>query len=232
MTIPEVPPPPSELDDKEREQYRETMSPRRRLRRRPPKSGLSKRESRLGVALMIPTVLVIALLVILPLLWNFALAFQPARLINIQEVSLVGFEPTLRNFDIVLSDNDFWPVLRTTFVYTIGGTVLSILLGLCAALSLQKAFRGRSLIRGVVLFPYVVPVVAAAFVWQVMLNPQFGIVNVWIERLGGNPINFLGTRAYDISVFGLFTLTVPLALLTVIVFAPLSVRRYNAAHTR
>ncbi|MDJ0791767.1 MAG: hypothetical protein QNJ71_07705, partial [Acidimicrobiia bacterium] len=72
MTIPEVPPPPAELDDREREQYREGMSPRRRLRRRKPKSGLSKRESRLGVALMIPTVLVIVLLVILPLVWNVA----------------------------------------------------------------------------------------------------------------------------------------------------------------
>lgn len=167
---------------------------------------------------MIPTVLVIVLLVLLPLLWNIALAFQPARLINIQEVKLIGFDATLRNFEIVLSDNDFWPVLRTTFVYTIGGTVMSIAMGLWAALALQKAFRGRSIVRGIVLFPYVVPVVAAAFVWQVMLNPRFGVVNVWIERLGGNPIDFLGTRSYDISFFGLFTLTVPLALLTVIMF--------------
>ena len=91
-------------------------------------------------------------------------------------------------------------------------------MGLWAALTLQKAFRGRALVRGLVLFPYVVPVIAAAFVWKVMLNPQFGIVNVWIERLGGNPIDFLNTRDYDISVFGLFTITIPLALITVIIF--------------
>ncbi|MGI9528191.1 MAG: carbohydrate ABC transporter permease [Acidimicrobiia bacterium] len=212
MTTPEVPP-----RIAEREEAADGAGPPERTRRRR-KSGLVRRESRLGVALMIPTVLVIVLLVLLPLLWNIALAFQPARLINIQEVSLIGFDATLRNFELVLSDNDFWPVLRTTFVYTIGGTFLSILLGLWAALALQKAFRGRSIVRGIVLFPYVVPVIAAAFVWQVMLNPRFGVVNVWIERLGGNPIDFLGTRSYDISFFGLFTLTIPLALLTVIVF--------------
>jgi multiple sugar transport system permease protein len=182
------------------------------------KSGLQKKESRLGVTLMLPTVLVLLVLFFFPLLWNFALSLQPARLVNIREVSLVGFTPSLKNFELVLSDNEFWPVLRTTFVYTIGGSVLSILIGLWAALTLQSAFRGRSIVRGLVLFPYVVPVIAAAFVWQVMLNPNYGIANVWLERLGFNAIDFLGTRSYDISVLGLFTLTIPLALFTVIAF--------------
>jgi multiple sugar transport system permease protein len=91
-------------------------------------------------------------------------------------------------------------------------------MGLWAALALRKAFRGRAIVRGLVLFPYVVPVIAAAFVWQVMLNPNFGITNVWIERLGGTAIDFLGTKSYDLSVFGLFTMSIPLALITVIVF--------------
>jgi multiple sugar transport system permease protein len=187
-------------------------------RRRGKKSGLQKRESRLGVTLMLPTVLVLLVLFLFPLIWNFALSLQPARLINIREVSLVGFTPSLKNFELVLSDNEFWPVLRTTFVYTIGGSVLSILMGLWAALTLQSSFKGRSIVRGLVLFPYVVPVIAAAFVWQVMLNPNFGIVNVWLERFGFDAIDFLGTRSYDLSVFGLFTLSIPLALITVIVF--------------
>jgi multiple sugar transport system permease protein len=188
----------------------------RKKRRR--KSGLQKRESRLGVTLMLPTVLVLLVLFFFPLLWNFALSLQPARLINIREVSLIGFTPSLKNFQLVLNDNEFVPVLTTTFVYTIGGSVFSILLGLWAALTLQSTFRGRSIVRGLVLFPYVVPVIAAAFVWQVMLNPNFGIVNVWLERLGFDAVDFLGTRSYDVSVFGLFTLTIPLALFTVIAF--------------
>jgi multiple sugar transport system permease protein len=133
-------------------------------------------------------------------------------------VSLIGFTPSLKNFELVLRDSEFWPVLRTTFAYTVGGSILSILMGLWAALTLQNAFRGRSIVRGLVLFPYVVPVIAAAFVWQVMLNPNYGIANVWLERLGFNAIDFLGTRSYDISVLGLFTLTIPLALFTVIAF--------------
>ncbi len=182
------------------------------------KQPMARRESRFGVALILPAVLVVALLVVFPLLWNVALSFQSARLIDIKDASIIGFEPTLKNYDTVITARDFWSVLRTTFVYTIGGSILSILMGLWAALALQKAFRGRAIIRGLVLFPYVVPVIAAAFVWQVMLNPQFGIVNEWLDRFGIPVIDFLRTREYDVSVFGLFTITIPLALTTVIVF--------------
>jgi multiple sugar transport system permease protein len=167
---------------------------------------------------MLPTVLVVGLLVIFPLIWNIALSFQDARLINIREVSIIGFDPTLNNYETVIGASDFWPVLRTTFIYTILGTILSIALGLWAALTLTKAFRGRALVRGLVLFPYVVPVIAAAFVWKIMLNPTFGIANVWLERLGFNAVDFLNTRSYDVSVFGIFSFGIPLALLTVIAF--------------
>lgn len=182
------------------------------------KSGLKRRESRLGMILILPAVFALSVLVVFPLIWNVSLSLQPVRLATIRDVALVGFDATLRNFALVLSDRDFLPVLRTTFVYTIFSTIFSILLGLWAALTLQKTFRGRGIVRGLVLFPYVVPIVAAAFVWRVMLNPQFGITNVWLERLGFDAIDFLGTRSHDVSVFGLFTLTIPLALVTVIVF--------------
>ena len=189
-----------------------------RKKRRKRKSGMARRESRLGLALVLPAVLVVALLVVFPLIWNIALSFQQARLINIRDVSIFGFDPTLQNYETVTGASDFWPVLRTTFIYTIAGSILSIAMGLWAALTLQSAFRGRALVRGLVLFPYVVPVIAAAFVWKIMLNPTFGIANVWLERLGFNAVDFLNTRSYDISVFGIFTITVPLALLTVIAF--------------
>lgn len=179
---------------------------------------MTKREGRLGVGLILPAVLVVGLLVIFPLLWNIALSFQQARLINIREVSLFGFDFTLQNYKTVVGASDFWPVLRTTFIYTIFGTFFSILIGLWAALVLNKAFRGKALVRGLVLFPYVVPVIAAAFVWKIMLNPTFGVANVWMERLGLPAIDFLNTRSYEVSMFGLFSFEIPLAMMTVIAF--------------
>jgi multiple sugar transport system permease protein len=74
-------------------------------------------------------------------------------------------------------------------------------------------------VRASVLLPYVAPVVAVTFVWQIMLSPQFGIVNNWGTRFLGwdRPIAFLSQREYDASLFG-WHFDVPLALLTVIAF--------------
>ena len=51
-----------------------------------------------------------------------------------------------------------------------------------------------------------------------MLNPTFGIANVWITSLGGTAVDFLGARSYEVSILGLFSFTIPLALTTVILF--------------
>lgn len=93
------------------------------------------------------------------------------------------------------------------------------MLGLIAALALRKPFRGRGLVRSTMLLPYVAPVVAVAFVWQVALSPQYGIVNHWGGKLLGwdNPIAFLSTRSYEVNLFGAH-FGIPLALLTVIAF--------------
>jgi len=181
------------------------------------KSGLARRENRLGIGLVLPAVLVVGVLVVFPLIWNVALSLQPARLLNIRNVSIFGFTPTLRNYRVVTQDLDFWPVLITTFIYTIFGTILSIGIGLWAALTLQKTFHGRGIVRGLTLFPYVVPVIAAAFVWKMMLNPTFGIVNEWLAGAGGQRIDFLGTKTQEIHLLGL-SFSIPLALITVILF--------------
>jgi multiple sugar transport system permease protein len=68
------------------------------------------------------------------------------------------------------------------------------------------------------LFPYVVPVVAAALLWRTMLNPQIGIVNRWISSLfsTGN-VDLLTSPSFDLEVFGL-RFGLPAAFLMVVLF--------------
>lgn len=178
----------------------------------------SSRENRAGLAFVTPTVLVVTVVVVLPILWTVLLAFQRARLVDIQGMGLLG-NWSLENFQSVFASPGFWTSLWTTLLYTVGSTAGSILLGLVAALALRKPFRGRGLVRGSMLLPYVAPVVAVAFVWEIALSPQFGIVNEWGARLLGwdDPIAFLSTRSYEISLLGA-EFELPLALLTVIAF--------------
>jgi multiple sugar transport system permease protein len=179
---------------------------------------LREQESRAGLALISPTLVVVLAAVVVPILWTVLLAFQRVRLINIRRVGLLG-PYTLTNFERVLATPGFWDALRTTLIFSVAGTALSIGAGLVAALALRQPFRGRGAVRAATLVPYVSPVVAVTFVWSVMLNPQFGIVNRWGQDLLGwdDPIAFLSQRRATVSLLGL-DVDVPVALLSVIAF--------------
>ncbi|HEU4348516.1 MAG TPA: sugar ABC transporter permease [Actinoplanes sp.] len=178
----------------------------------------SQRENRAGLAYLSPTLIVVLVVVVLPILWTIMLAFQRIRLINVRRAGFFG-QYTLANVELVLTSPGFWSSLWTTLVYTIGATFFSILFGLVAALALRGFFRGRTLVRASVLLPYVAPVVAVTFVWEILLSPQFGMVNNWGTRFFGwdRPIAFLSQREYSLSLFG-WQVDVPLALFTVIAF--------------
>jgi len=177
-----------------------------------------QQENRAGLAFISPTLVVVLVVVVLPILWTVMLAFQRIRLINLRRAGFFG-DYTFANLELVLTSPGFWTSLWTTLVYTIGATFFSILFGLVAALALRAPFRGRTLVRASVLLPYVAPVVAMTFVWDIMLSPQFGIVNNWGTRFFGwdSPIAFLSQRQYEVSLFG-WHFDIPLALLTVIAF--------------
>jgi len=146
------------------------------------------------------------------------MSFQRIRLIELQNFNFLDFsDVSLRNYERVISVADFWGTLRTTIIYALFGTVLSLALGMWAALVVQKPFRGRSAVRGLMLFPYVAPVIAVTFVWSLMLNPTFGIINEWLRALGFEQVDFLNRENFVLNLFG-WQLTLPLALTMVILF--------------
>ena len=195
------------------------------LRRRAPgderraRTSRARRESRAGLAFVSPTVVVIVVMVVLPVLWACLLAFQRVRLSGIRRLDVFGGEYTLRNFDLLFSSSQFLDVIKTTLLFSVLGTTGAIGLGLIAALLVRSSFRGRGLVRGVMLLPWVAPVVAITFVWQVLLSPQLGLVNaVGTDVLGWDaPIPFLSQEHGNLSLFGL-SVGVPTALLVVIAF--------------
>ncbi len=179
----------------------------------------ARRDSRAGVALVSPTVIVVLVMVVLPVVWALILSFQRIRLLQIRRLDVLGGDYTLRNYDLLLNSSDFLAAARTTLVYSVFGTLGAVVLGLVAALLVRRSFPGRGFVRGVLLLPYVAPVVAIAFIWQVLLSPQLGFVNaVGTDLLGwDSPIPFLSQEEGTITLFGL-SIGVPTALLMVILF--------------
>ena len=168
-----------------------------------------------GRALVSPTVLLVVLVVLLPFVTSVVYAFQEFRLIDIGPLGDGQTEWTLENFRSVLTSSGFQSALWTTIVYSVGCTLGTVVVGMVISLALRHPFKGRGLIRGLVLIPYILPIVAAVMIWEQLLNTQYGFVNAFGERFLGwdQPVSFLTTTSMDV-----WGLPVPVALTVVILF--------------
>ena len=120
-----------------------------------------------------PVLIAIFVLVIAPLVWGLRISLTDSRMIGL------GFKTglTFENYRSVLSDPDTWNAIWVTIVFSGGTVVGSVVLGMAAALVLDREFFGRGFVRVLVILPWAVPHVVAALVWQWMYNPDFGVVN-------------------------------------------------------
>jgi multiple sugar transport system permease protein len=161
------------------------------------------REARLGWLLISPTALIVFGLVVFPAIFSIWISFHDVglkELGNVFDAPYVGLD----NYDRVVNDFAFkyqglasMGAAVTTVVYAFSATTLTVIIGLVAALVLNRPFRGRGLARAVFLFPYIAPIVSVAFVWRWILDPRpSGVVNDLLLQLGAiqTPIAYLATR--------------------------------------
>jgi multiple sugar transport system permease protein len=161
---------------------------------------LARNEQRLAYFLLAPPLIIVFALILFPVIWNLWLAFHRVRLLDLRRVSWWELEATLNNFVKVFSHHDFLPALKATLLYTAGGTLLALLMGLTAALIVRDRFRGRSFIRGAFLIPYIAPVVAVAFAWRFILDPR-GVLMAGMLGAGilEQPLHLLGQRPWAMA---------------------------------
>ncbi|WP_144922298.1 carbohydrate ABC transporter permease [Halorubrum salsamenti] len=143
-------------------------------------SPAQRREALLGIALILPSVLLISAVILYPIVYNVYLSFTTVPLNPNQAPTWVG----LQNYLELVTSQRFWGAFRTTMVFTVGSTVFSTLAGLAVALLFDREFRGRRLARGLVLLPHVTPIIAVAFVWQFMLSPLWGAIPNMLAEWG------------------------------------------------
>jgi multiple sugar transport system permease protein len=89
----------------------------------------------------------------------------------------------LENFIYLWADPEFWTSLWLGVIYSVWTIVFQLILGVAAALILNESFLGRGLVRGIVLFPYMIPTIVAVILWKWLLNDIYGVVNYWMVAL-------------------------------------------------
>jgi multiple sugar transport system permease protein len=139
---------------------------------------ISGRGRVLGPAMFLPAVLYVVALVGVP----FVLAFLYS--IGDVKVGSVGYHFVgLKNFASVLQNPTFLLALRNSFVFTIASQVLVLIGANLLALVLKDAFRGRRLLRFLILLPWVAPVAIGSIGWKWILDSLYSVINWVLVRM-------------------------------------------------
>jgi multiple sugar transport system permease protein len=126
----------------------------------------------------------------------------------------------LANYRQLFSDDVFWHSLLIT-AYFVGLTVAAgIVVSLVTAVLLHRLTQS-TVIRGLVLLPFLISGVVAALVWQWMLDPGLGIVNVVVKALIGHNILFLGSQHWVIPTLAFISVWKTMGYNAILIFAGL-----------
>lgn len=135
---------------------------------------------KLAMGLLAPSMLLLAVLVLIPMLSNIQISFFDMPLNPNSDAVFIG----LSNYLEILSDSEFYRSLGLTVAYTFLVVAGSTALGLAVAILLNRKFRFRKTVRSLILLSYVTPSISLIFAWKYMFNNSYGIVNdLLVDRL-------------------------------------------------
>lgn len=139
-------------------------------------SRMTNRESWLAPMMMAPAVVYTAALVGFPFVLALLYSFSSVT-VGSPGLHFVG----LANYRAIMQDPTFWQSLRNTFVFTFVSQIIVLVLAKILALALMKPFRGRWLVRLLVLLPFVAPISLGAIGWLWILDSLYSVIN-WTLR--------------------------------------------------
>lgn len=142
--------------------------------------GRNSRSGALPYALLSPAVLATVVVVFYPMAQAIVTSLYQSILWKPRDIHFIALD----NYATLLHDPVFWSSLGRTAIW-IGLTVpLQMLLGLVTALLLNQEFRWRGLARSLILIPWALPSVVIGLMWAWIYNPQVGLLNDLMLRLG------------------------------------------------
>ncbi len=155
-----------------------------------PGRGLSRRARRdalVFLAFVAPNFVLLAVFTFWPVLYSLYLSFFKWNMVA-KTRPFIG--PA--NYATMLADPVFWLVMRNTFLLAAGTVFIKLALALALAVALNRPMRGRSLYRAVIFSPTFTTSVAVAMVWSWILDPNYGLLRVFLNAVGVASPNWLG----------------------------------------
>lgn len=157
-------------------------------------------EARVGKVMAAPSLILIFALAIYPLLYTIFISFTELNMMT-GETQYKG----LTNYIQAFTSGEFWNSVWVTLLFTILSLVIQLPLGVLVALLLNQEFKGRWLLRSIVLVPWAVPTLVNSTLWNWIFNTQYGAANRLLIQFNliSEPIIWFDTpmKAMGVIVF-------------------------------
>jgi trehalose/maltose transport system permease protein len=155
-----------------------TTAPTEKKRRGVLREEFGNPERRTAYYMILPTLFIILVVAFYPILYSLVLSVTDSN------INVFGSFVGLENYVAMFQNVEFREGLVNTVVYTVVSVFFEFIIGLAIALAINKAFRGRGLVRAAILVPWAFPTVISAVMWRLMFQDQVGVINYVANAIG------------------------------------------------
>lgn len=149
---------------------------------------MSQQHHKMVKLLQYPGVISLFLWMIVPLSMTIYFSFSRYNLLYPERSGLVG----LLNFEFLVTDDAFYPALINSCLLVGSILLITVVLGILLALLINDSFRGRGIVRVLLISPFFIMPTVNALLWKNMfMHPVYGLFAVLANFLGTEPIDFL-----------------------------------------
>ena len=144
-------------------------------------NSLQKTETRDAWIMMAPAIIILLVIAVYPILRTFWLSLHEMVLTDPGSgYPFVG----MKNYIKIFQDERALHSIGFTLKFTITTVFFELVIGFAAALIMNKAFRGKGLVRAAILIPWAIPTSVSALMWKFIYNDQYGLFNDILYKLG------------------------------------------------
>lgn len=157
-----------------------------------------RKETLVSYAWSVPSLLLIGLMVIFPILYTFYISLTNMNVYHWFDFTVIGLDNYVRA--LFVFDSGFLSALLATILWTVVNMVLQLVIAFILANLLNvKKLRLRGLYKTILMFPWAMPGYVGILLWKTgMFNTQFGLLNQWMNKLGAAAVRWLSS---DVSAF-------------------------------
>lgn len=146
-------------------------------------------ERRMAAMLLLPAFAFLLLMTIFPTIYSLWMSMQQYNLSRPDLANFVGS----RNYVQVLQDDIFWKSVRVTLIFSLAALAIQFVIGFLVANMFDRDRRGMTVLRTLFIIPVFTSPVALGLTWRYMYQPNYGLINHFLEGLGLPRINWLAS---------------------------------------